>query len=252
MNDTRWFVSYQARPAANLRLICFPYAGAGPSAFRHWIGLLPKSIDIVCALLPGRGLRMHESPSTDVAYVTRGLCDGIAAYLDRPFAFFGHSLGSMFAFEVSRELRRRGMPQPAYAFFSGRRAPHLLNDEEHIHALPDAQFKQKLAEFNGTPHEILENEELMTLLLPILRADIGMSETYQYSEDRPLEFPIAALGGLQDADLSRDQLQAWARHTTAAFSLHMFPGDHFFVNSACDLLLRLIAEKLTQVASVHR
>jgi medium-chain acyl-[acyl-carrier-protein] hydrolase len=127
---------------------------------------------------------------------------------------------------------------------SGCRAPQIPAPRPPIHALPEPAFLDELRRLNGTPETVLENAELMQLLLPVLRADFALLETYVYTPKPPLDYPISAFGGLQDREVSCDELEAWREQTSAAFSLQMLPGDHFFLNSARSLLLQSLSQKL--------
>jgi medium-chain acyl-[acyl-carrier-protein] hydrolase len=129
-------------------------------------------------------------------------------------------------------------------FVSGRRAPQLPDPDPPIHTLPEPEFLDQLRRYNGTPEAVLENAELMQLLLPTLRADFAVLETYVYAPEPPLECPITTFGGLSDREASRDELEAWRDQTSAAFSVEMFPGDHFFVHSAQPLLLQALSKTL--------
>jgi medium-chain acyl-[acyl-carrier-protein] hydrolase len=161
-----------------------------------------------------------------------------------PFAFFGHSMGALIAFELARELARRGRPGPLHLFVSGRRAPQVPDREEPLHRLPDPEFVVRLRELNGTPEEVLANGELMQLLLPLLRADFAVHETYEYRPGEPLAVPISALGGIADPEVRRDDLEAWRPETRGAFRLRMLPGDHFFLLSARRLVTEAVARDL--------
>jgi medium-chain acyl-[acyl-carrier-protein] hydrolase len=152
-------------------------------------------------------------------------------HFDKPFAFFGHSNGGLMVFELARALRREGGPMPLQLLVGGRPAPQLEITDPPIHALPHDEFIQELRRFAGTPDEVLENAEIMELIMPLLRADFAMGETYQYVPEPPLDLPISAYGGQLDADVSEEQVQAWREQTTGEFRMRMFPGDHFFINS---------------------
>jgi medium-chain acyl-[acyl-carrier-protein] hydrolase len=164
--------------------------------------------------------------------------------MDKPFAFFGHSLGALMSFELARYLRRCYRLTPVHLFVSAHKAPQIPSRDRPIHALPDAEFVEELRQLNGMSKQVLESPELMQILLPILQADFTVCETYVYEDDSPLDCPISALGGLQDEYVSQESLEAWREHTCATFSLHMFPGDHFYLNTDRLLLLCTLARAL--------
>ncbi len=197
--------------------------------------------------LPGRGTRIKDAPFTRMEPLVEAIALALLPELDKPFAFFGHSMGALVSFELARLLRKRGDRQLSNLSISGRGAPQIPDPEPPIHALPEAEFVEKLRGYNGTPSEVLTNAELMQLFLPILRADFELIETYVYKNEPAFDFPISAFGGLQDFKASRENLSSWDRHTTAAFDLQMFPGDHFFLHSAEALLLQSITLQLQQV-----
>ena len=239
-----WIVCPRPNPRASLRLFCFPYSGAGAQIFYPWANTLPPTIELCPVQLPGRGNRLAEPPFTRLVSLIRALAPAILPYLDKPFAFFGHSLGALVSFELARHLCRQRGPSPLHLFVSGHNAPQVPDSEPPIHLLPDAAFVEKLRHLNGMSKEILENTELMQLLLPVLRADFAICETYSYEAGEPLDCPISAFGGLRDEYVSRETLEAWREQTSASFSLRMFPGDHFYLNQDRPLLLRTLAREL--------
>lgn len=243
-NAPSWFTTPQPRPAARLRLFCFPYAGGRAAVYRQWAGRLPAGVEVCLAHLPGRDTRLREPPYTDLMRLVETLGRAIAPHLDRPFAFFGHSMGAMISFELARLLRREGRQSPAALFLSGRQAPQLPVTERRSFDLPDEEFKEKLLELNGTPREVLEHPELMELMMPLLRADFSVVETYEYEPGPPLDCPILAFGGTEDPSVSQEQVEGWRAQTTSLFRLWMIPGDHFFLNSAADLLLQRLSREL--------
>lgn len=238
------FVTYlQPNPSADIRLFCFPYAGGGTISFRSWKNNLPDFE--VCAIeFPGRGMHRKLPLLTQLEPLIQGIAANIILHLDKPFAFFGHSMGAIVSFELTRFLRKKHAIEPIHLFVSGRRAPQISSDEPFIHTLPEPEFFAKLRNLNGTPEVVLDNAELMQLLLPIIRADFAVVETYVYTEETPFNFPITAFGGLQDPEVNITELEAWQQQTTANFSLQMFPGDHFFLHSAEHLLLDTISRTL--------
>jgi len=229
---------------ANLRLFCFPYAGGGTLSFRTWSDSLPSTVEVCSIELPGRGTQIRSVPFTRLEPLVQVIAQALLPHLDKPFAFFGHSMGALISFELARLLRKQNEQEPVHLFVSGRHAPQTPSQEPPIHTLPEPAFLDKLRRLNGTPKAVLENVELMQLLLPILRADFAIVETYVYATESPLNCPITAFGGLQDVEVSFDQLQAWRQQTNASFSLQMLPGDHFFVHSAQALLLQSLAQQL--------
>jgi medium-chain acyl-[acyl-carrier-protein] hydrolase len=171
------------------------------------------------------------------------------AYRDKPFAFFGHSMGAVISFELTRYLRREHGIQPCQLFVSGNPAPQVPPREPPIYDLPQSEFLNEIRQLNGTPPELLDHPELMSLLIPMLRADFKLVQTYVYSAESPLDCPITAFGGLDDEKVTREDLDAWREQTTGNFSIHMLPGDHFFIQTYQPLLLRRLSIELQQLAS---
>jgi len=229
-------------------MFCFPYAGGGASAYRGWAASLPPSVEVCPVQLPGRESRLREPPFTRPEALIQAVADALIPYLDMPFVFFGHSMGGMIGFELTRELRRRGKAQPLHLFVSGRRAPHLPPREEPIHDLPEPEFIERLRELNGTPEEVLQHAELMKLLTPVLRADFSVNETYEFTAEERLDPGISAFGGLGDEEVTRDDLDLWRQHAKGRFRLRMLPGDHFFLHSAKDLITEAVARDLAELS----
>ena len=243
-----WLAYHRPQEAARIRLFCFPYAGGGASLYRTWAQGLPPQVEVCPVQLPGRENRIREEPFRRMETLVEALAAGLAPLLDRPFAFFGHSMGSLIAFELTRHLvRERGL-SPAHLFVSGHRAPQLPPRDEPIHPLPDEEFLAKVFELNGTPEEVRTDPELRALFLPILRADFELCETYGYQEAAPLPCPVSAFGGLGDHHVPREDLQAWQEQSQGRFVLRMLPGDHFFLTSAEPLLLRTLGQELYTIA----
>jgi medium-chain acyl-[acyl-carrier-protein] hydrolase len=242
---TPWFVCPRPNPKADTRLFIFPYAGGGPAAFHKWAAELPVNVEMWIAHYPGRGSRHNEPPITELDIVVEKLSQAIQPLLDKPFAFFGHSLGGLVAFELARSLRQRNLSQPDILFVSACGAPHLPDLHPPIHALPDAEFLNAVREINGIPPEFLNYPEMLDLLLPVLRADFQAFETYRYAAiEPPLDIPITAYGGLDDPHVSRERLEGWATQTNSVFKSIYFPGGHFFINTTKDKLVRSIAAEM--------
>lgn len=249
MTTNSWVTCPRPNPQAHLRLFCFPYAGGAASIFRTWSDDLPRDVEACLIQPPGRESRLGEPPFTRLSPLVHSLVQAIRPCLNLPFAFFGHSMGATINFELTRQLRKRNDLGPVHLFVSGSRAPQIPRRDPPIHQLPEAEFVEELRGFNGTPEAVLQNTELMQLFLPILRADFAVHEMYVYTADAPLDCSISAFGGLQDDEVSHDDLVAWRDQTRSAFTLRMFPGDHFFLHSARTLLLQALSQDLVQVLS---
>lgn len=239
-----WIHAYSTRNVAPLRLFCFPFAGVGPAVYRTWPAALGAGIDTFGIAPPGRERRFSEAPFTRLGPLIDALYPAILPYLDRPFAFFGHSLGALVSFELTRRLRREEQALPVHLFVSGRRAAHLPIREERYHLLGDEDLKTTLRNYNGTPGAALEHAELMELMLPVLRADFAVHETYEHVNEAPLEVPISAFGGVSDPTVPAERLEAWGEQTTKAFRVRLLPGDHFYLNAARAEVIRAIVGDL--------
>lgn len=198
-------------------------------------------------LLPGREGRLSEPAISRLLPLVEALGSALQPWLDLPFVFFGHSMGALLAFELARRLRGLYAIEPRQLFLSGNAAPQVPDLNPPRHALPEAEFLAELRRLNGTPEAVLQHRELMELMLPILRADFAVCETYVYTPQPLLACPIAAFGGLDDPEIRRDALAAWAEQTQGAFRLRMLPGDHFFLTGARPLLLWAVAHDLLRV-----
>jgi medium-chain acyl-[acyl-carrier-protein] hydrolase len=249
MDTEMWVKDQPTNREARMRLFCFPYSGASSSLYSKWKSAFPKEIAVLPVELPGRGMRFTEQPFTRIEPLVGAIAMALMPLLGRPFALFGHSMGALAAFELARYLQRNHGIHPAHLFVSGHGAPHLPDNGEHVHDLSDDELVAKLREMNGTPEEVLAHPELRELLLPVLRADFSVCETYHYQVGEPLKCPISALGGLMDPYVDRDALNAWSFHTRSSFFMHTFSGDHFFLQSEESYVLQIIAFTLRQYLS---
>ncbi len=238
-----WFI-VPPNERTKIRLFCFPYAGGTSLIFRTWGKALGPSVAVCAAHLPGRERRLNEKPYTSAQSLVEAAAEAIIPHLDLPFAFFGHSMGAVISFELARQLRRLDLPPPAHIFLSGRGAPQLGVQESVTYNLPEKEFAEDLRRLNGTPREVLEHQELMQLMIPLLRADFEVCQTYRYTQEPALDSPITAFGGLYDYEVSGEMVAAWREQTTRSFRLCMMPGDHFFVNSAQERIFGILSQEL--------
>jgi surfactin synthase thioesterase subunit len=242
-----WFLSGPVQGQIELKIFCFPYAGGTALVFKKWRDFLPENVQVVPVELPGRGARLQEPPFLSLPVLVEELAGVIWPLLDKPFIFYGHSMGAIIAFELARSLRRRHGLEPLALFVGGCRAPQTPNSEPATYNLPNNEFIKELIRLDGTPIEVIEHAELMDMMVPLLRADFRLTQTYEYTDDTPLRCPITAYGGLRDYHVARDMLSSWREQTRSKFALHMLPGDHFFLRSSQSQLLGLLARELREI-----
>lgn len=223
-----WLINYSKAANAESRLFCFPYAGGSAAIFRGWNQHLGAATEVFGIQLPGRGARMLEDPLTRISDIVDALLPDLMPLLDKPFAFFGHSMGGMVAFEVARRLEQAGLASPTALFICASNGPGVPLRGGSMYQLDDAAFLSALSRMGATPSEVLNEPELMELLLPMLRADFEAIETHDYGPQPQVAVPIIAFGGLGDREVSVDSLLAWRAASGPGFQAHLFPGDHFF------------------------
>ncbi len=242
-----WITCPRPNPRARLRLFAVPYAGSGASVFRSWLEKLPPDVELRPVQLPGRENRLMEPPLSHVSTVVGPLAPLCASLADLPFAVFGHSMGALVAFELVRELRRQSGLLPMHLFVAAHRAPQAPNPEALMYDLPDEEFIAEVCRrYDSIPVEVRENTELMDLMLPALRADISICDTYAHREEEALACPVTAFGGLEDPCAPPEQLEGWRHQTSGAFRRVMFPGGHFFLQASQGPLLDEMARDLAR------
>jgi medium-chain acyl-[acyl-carrier-protein] hydrolase len=233
-----------------MRLFCFPYAGGGASFFRNWSNHLPPSIQVCPLQLPAREKRFFEAAYRRVPDLVRDLESIFPEFSDLPFAFFGHSYGTLVAYELTRRLRQKGQKLPTHLFMSANRGPQCP-PKKQIHNLPEKEFLAELKNYGGMPEELLQNPELLELVAPALRADFEALETYIYEPSEPLAVPIVVFGGTEDPKVDQADLETWREQTQAGFQLHLYQGNHFYLVPNLFAVLNKIARELghqTQLA----
>ncbi|MGW7268666.1 thioesterase II family protein [Streptomyces sp. NPDC054842] len=227
-----WFRRFATATGHGPRLVCFPHAGGSATAFKDLPHALPGHVDVVSVQYPGRQDRYREEPFTALTALAEAVAEELAGELAaggaRPYALFGHSMGSLVAFETARLLARDGLPGPQRLFVSGRGAPDTPNDIPY-HLYDDADVLADVRRLGGTDQAMLEDPDILELVMPALRADYGALGTYQWQAGEPITAPVTALIGDSDPMVSERQARTWAAHTTGAFDLKVFPGGHFYL-----------------------
>ena len=229
-----------------ISLFCFPFAGGSSAAYNKWRSHIDKHIELHLVELAGRGRRIYEPHYESIEACVDDLFNVIRNDLNKhPYAFFGHSMGAIIAYELALKIKKNNLPEPIHIFFSGRSAPHIPDAEpEMYYLLPENEFKEKIVEIGGTPREFLDHPELMEALLPMIKNDFRIAELYKYiGEIVPLDYDISVLIG-KDEDVTAEQMHEWRRVTKKICSVHYFEGEHFFINEHIEQVVKLINNTL--------
>jgi surfactin synthase thioesterase subunit len=237
-DDNLWCRRYRPARNAAARLVCLPHAGGSAPFFLPVAAALSPGVDVVAIQYPGRQDRRTEQPIGDMAVLADRVHAIVRRQPEMPVTFFGHSLGAVLAFEVTRRLEADGHG-PVWLFASGRRAPSTHRDEK-VHLLDDAGILAEVRRMNGTASSVLGDEEMMRAVLPALRADYQAAETYSCAPDITVNCPVTALTGDRDPKTTVAEAGAWARHTTGSFDLQVFPGGHFFLTDQADRIIKIL------------
>jgi medium-chain acyl-[acyl-carrier-protein] hydrolase len=226
-----------------VRLLCFPHAGGGASTFNSWRALLPGWLELVKVQLPGREDRRLSPPHQRMEALVGELFPHLQPLLDRPLVLYGHSMGAVIAFEVARALRRHGYPLPLALLISGRRAPHRpLPVTQVLHTLPEETLALRVGQLGGLPPELLGNRRWLSHYLPTIRADLCLSDDYEYSEEPLLACPIHTFIGEADTLVVREDWEAWSAHTAAEFTRRILAGGHFFSTTGRNELIAEVSK----------
>lgn len=224
-----WFRRFAHRPHAGLRVYAFPFAGGSAAVYRPWTESLPASVELCAVQLPGRQDRIMEPAPADCAELVGVLADVLEPErTDIPFAFFGHSMGALLSFELTRELRRRGRPLPVALGLSGWPSPRDIPREGYAD-LTDEEFLRVLTRLGGMPDDVLNSPDLLHLVLPTLRADFRVVESHVYREEELLDLPLSVFGGTADPFTVHGALELWGRETTGKVMVRHYSGRHFFL-----------------------
>jgi medium-chain acyl-[acyl-carrier-protein] hydrolase len=229
-----------------IKLFCFPYAGGSSIVFREWKKHLHPSIELVAVELPGRDSRFTEAFYKDVSHAVDDLFHYVSTRIDNaPYAFFGHSMGSMLCYELAHKISKTAMRRPLHIFFSGRGAPHIKReDKKKFHLMDETEFETEVLKLGGTNPDFFRHAALLELFLPVLRNDFRIVETGEKSgEIIPLDDSITVLLG-KDDDLTPEQCTGWKRHTKQICCEYYFEGGHFFLNNAAESIVKLINNTL--------
>lgn len=242
-----WLRQLPSKGPIRLRLFCFHSAGAGASMFSTWANELPAGVEVCPVQLPGREDRSSDPPLRRLHAAVKHLSTSVEPFHEHPFAFFGHSMGAVLAFETARALRRAGSRLPLHMFCSACHAPDVVRSGAPAHELPREEFLAHIRRIGGVPEPILCEPDMMEVFMPILRADLEAYETYEYCHEAPFEFPITALAGLHDTLVPPRAMDAWRHHTVGAFERLDFASGHFFIRLERQSFLRALSTLLRRL-----
>lgn len=228
-------------------LFCLPYAGGSEVIYYKWKMYLNSSIHLEPIELRGRGKRFNEDFYENFEEAVEDIFENIKdKILDDEYAIYGHSMGSLLAYELYYKICNENVKMPKHIFFSGYKPPSILRKEQQIYLLPDEEFIKEVIELGGTPQEVADNEELLQLFTPILRNDFKMLDNYIYKEKKnKIQCDISILNGKED-DITLEELLAWQKHGDKGFKVYNFEGNHFFINSNIEKITKIINTTLVK------
>lgn len=240
-----WVIRPSLNGDASKRLFCIPFAGGGASIYRPWANLLGLTVEVCPIQLPGREGRLFESPLTQIDALVALLKTQISPYLDRPYAIYGHSMGALITYELAHAIAvDDSLNNPERIFVAAHRAPHLPPQRPPISALPDNAFIEKLKQYGGFNDEILNHAEMMELVLPTIRADFKLCESYEHRIRQKLNCPIHVFAGTEDTQTLVETTHAWDQCSTTTVTSTLFNGGHFFLNTCQQKVIEAIKTAL--------
>ncbi|MGK5532498.1 thioesterase II family protein [Streptomyces sp. URMC 129] len=239
--SSRWLRCHRPRPDAGVRLLCFPPAGAGATAYAAWPRYLPEDVEVHAVQAPGREDRADEAPLTSVEQLIDALLPELAKLAEGPFVLYGHSMGALLAFEAARRAEAAWPHGPVLLAVSGLPAPDRLG-RSSLHRQPDNRLLAHLAWLDGTGTAL--DERIARSVLPALRADIAVCENHSHTGGPPLRCPISAFVGAGDPSVDAAGMARWGHHTARGFGTRVLPGSHSFVETSRESMLEALVQDI--------
>lgn len=248
--SSRWLTAFRDPPDPGCTLVCLPHAGGGASVFRSWPEL-SGWLSVRAVRLPGREHRASERALSTMDELVAALAPALGRVLDGDYAFYGHSMGALVAFEVTRALEVAGLPGPRALYLAGCVAPRRRPTRTVYH-LPREQLVEWLSDGNGLDPEVLRYPGLVDFMLTTIRADLSVVDTYRYRPAGRIDVPVRVFCGADDPQMPVEDCRAWEEETSGPFEAHVLPGGHFFVNDHAPRIVELIEADLRDRSEVTR
>jgi acyl transferase domain-containing protein/surfactin synthase thioesterase subunit/acyl carrier protein len=248
-NPANWFVIQKPNENASHRLFCFHDAGGNSSLYHSWPDALGREVEVVSIELPGRGRRMNEKPYTDLKQLIHDLKPVLLPLLDKPFLFFGHSMGGLIAFEVARDLRRSNLAQPQKLFISSTPGLTTYTRQEVDHTLSDEALIEL---FPHLDKNTIADDELHQLLVGLIRTDLQLLNNYKYEKVPPLTIPLIVLHGDNDERVTAEKAEKWCEETRESCQVICRPGGHRYIEHDGEFLTSLVLHEIAMPVTVKR
>ncbi|MGC5052957.1 thioesterase II family protein [Micromonospora sp. DT48] len=240
----RWLRTFRRTEQSDLRLVCFPHAGGNANVYQPWARLLPDATDLLAVCYPGRQDRLLEPCVDRMDVLADQISDVLVPYLDRPLAFFGHSMGASVAYEVTLRLESRYGFTPGVLFVSGHSAPHISQVELDPDLADDEYLLNRIGALGEVDPAMLRSAKLRELIMPALRADLRMLYRYLPREPAKVHAPIVGYLGTDDPTCTETTVNAWAELTIGGFTSTTFPGDHFYLVPQYEQVVAAVTARL--------
>lgn len=225
----RWFSGLNARPDARLRIFAFPFAGGDISAFSGWQAWLPNDIELVSVQLPGRGRRRDEVMPDQMETLVEHLMAVMKNVNDKPFIFFGYSMGGLIGYALLQGMKRYGMQIPQLFCIAACNPPHL--QQHDWRAMSDKALIRQLTNSDRYFGDIVQ-EDCISNNLSLIKNDLEFCQDYVKRNrfvNSLIDCPMSTFCGVEDTISSAESMLKWCRYTSASSISHRLNGGHFFM-----------------------
>ncbi|WP_369393840.1 thioesterase II family protein [Streptomyces sp. CG1] len=240
----RWVRRFHSAPDSDVTVVCFPHAGGSASYFQPLSARLTPRAEVLALQYPGRQDRRSEPALTSVDALVDEITEALRGHTDRPLVLFGHSMGGTLAFETARRMEAELGERLLGLIVSGRRSPSSVR-RDTVHLRDDAGLIAEIRKLQGTASALLDDEDVVRMIMPALRADYTAVERYAYRPGPALNCPLHVYTGDADPQVRGDEARGWAEHTRADFRIRTFGGGHFYLADRSEQVIAALREDLT-------